>query len=81
MPDLHFDTMFSLLQSVFSENPAKFQHSQKAKMVFLEVEPEFWIVMSVALPHRIKTKSDGTRDINYYGDKLHDNVLEAMLQR
>lgn len=50
-------------------------------MVFLEVEPEFWIVMSVALPHRIKTKSDGTRDINYYGDKLHDNVLEAMLQR
>ena len=50
-------------------------------MVFLEVEPEFWIVMSVALPHRIKTKSDGTRDINYYGDKLHDKVLEAMLQR
>ena len=81
LPDLHFDTIFSLLQSVFSENPAKFQHSQKAKMVFLEVEPEFWIVMSVALPHRIKTKSDGTRDINYYGDKLHDNVLEAMLQR
>merc|ERR1712141_394863 len=67
--------------SVFSETPAKTQHSQKAKTVFLEVEPEFWIVLNVALPHRIKTKSDGTRDINYYSDKLHDNVLEAILQR
>ena len=67
--------------SVFSENPAKIQHSQKGKMIFLEVEPEFWIVLNVALPHRVKTKSDGTRDINYYSDKLHDNVLEAILQR
>ena len=65
----------------FSETPAKIQHSQKAKTVFLEVEPEFWIVLNVALPHRIKTKADGVRDINYYSDKLHDNVLEAILQR
>ena len=65
----------------FSETPAKIQHSQKAKTVFLEVEPEFWIVLNVALPHRIKTKADGVKDINYYSDKLHDNVLEAILQR
>ena len=35
----------------------------------------------MALPHRIKTKADGVKDINYYSDKLHDNVLEAILQR
>ena len=61
--------------------PAKIQHSQKTKTVFLEVEPEIWIVLNVALPHRIKTKADGVKDINYYSDKLHDNVLEAILQR
>ena len=54
----------------FSETPAKIQHSQKAKTVFLEVEPEFWIVLNVALPHRIKTKADGVKDINYCSDKL-----------
>ena len=45
------------------------------------LETEFWIVLNVALPHRIKTKADGVKDINYYSDKLHDNVLEAILQR
>ena len=69
--------------SVFSQNPAKFQHTQKSKSVFAQVESGFWMSMTVSAPYKIK-KSDNdssSTEISYYGDKLHDNVLEAKLKR
>lgn len=66
--------------SVFSENPAEIQHCQKSKAVFKEVESGFWLVLDVAVPYKIKQKNE-SRESNYYGEKLHDNVLQAKLQR
>lgn len=73
--------------SVFSQAPAKVQHTQKSKSVFIQVEPGFWMSMTVAAPFKIK-KSESSdpsastaAEVSYLGDKLHDNVLEAKLEQ
>ena len=68
--------------SVFSQTPAKVQHTQKSKSVFTQVEPGFWMSMTVAAPFKIKkSEGDSSTEVSYLGDKLHDNVLEAKLKR
>ena len=67
--------------SVFSQTPAKIQHTQKSKSVFAEFEEEFWMVMTVAAPLKLKKVGDSGSEQNYSGDYLHDNVLEAKLVR
>jgi hypothetical protein len=39
------------------------------------------MVLAVGAPYRVKHMADGTREITYFSEKLHDNVLEARLRR
>ena len=67
--------------TVFSEQPASVQHNLKTKTIFREFEPGFCMVLCVAVPYRVKSVNGEVKDTNYSSEKLHDNVLEAILQR
>ena len=67
--------------SVFSQTPAKIQHTQKSKSVFAEFEEGFWIVMTVAAPSKQKKAGDNTSEPSHSVESLHDNVLEAKLKK
>jgi len=68
--------------TVFSEqHPAHVQHNMKTKTVFREFEPGFCMVLSVAAPYRVKSVNGEVKDTSYFSEKLHDNVLQAVLQR
>jgi len=67
--------------TVFSEQPASVQHNLKTKTIFREFEPGFCMVLCVAVPYRVKSVNGEVKDTSYSSEKLHDNVLEAILQR
>ena len=39
------------------------------------------MVLCVAVPYRVKSVNGEVKDTSYSSEKLHDNVLEAILQR
>ena len=39
------------------------------------------MVLSVAAPYRVKSVNGEVKDTSYFSEKLHDNVLQAVLQR
>ena len=41
----------------------------------------FCMVLSVAAPYRVKSVNGEVKDTSYFSEKLHDNVLQAVLQR
>ena len=67
--------------TVFSEQPANVQHNLKTKTIFREFEPGFCMALCVAVPYRVKSVNGEVKDTSYSSEKLHDNVLEAILQR
>ena len=66
--------------TVFSEQPANVQHNMKTKTVFKNIHG-FCMVLSVAAPYRVKHVNGEMKDTTYLSEKLHDNVLQAVLQR
>lgn len=70
----------SKFMSVFSEHPAQIQYNMKTKTVFQDFDQGFVMVMTIAAPYKIKIENE-QREYSYYTEKLHDNVLQAVLQR
>jgi hypothetical protein len=49
-------------------------------MVFLEPEPDFWMVMSVELPILRRQTKDGKLITEHLDAELNDRALEAVLK-
>lgn len=53
-------------------------HTQKTRQIFLQTEPDFWMVLTATVPHQQKTR-DGHTYIEYYGEEVQDHVLRSSL--
>ncbi|KAI8889225.1 hypothetical protein K501DRAFT_239045 [Backusella circina FSU 941] len=61
-------------------HPAQNVHSQKHRMVFLEAEPNFWMVMSVELGILRRQTKDGKLITEHLDAQLNDRALESVLK-
>ncbi|CAG5132726.1 unnamed protein product [Candidula unifasciata] len=64
----------------FSDKPCQSLHTQKARQVFFEPEPCFWMVMMASIPYKEKLK-DGQVVTEYRDDYVQDSILESVLKQ
>nr|XP_022313325.1 vacuolar fusion protein CCZ1 homolog isoform X2 [Crassostrea virginica] len=64
----------------FSDKPCQSLHTTKRRQLFLEVEKDFWMIMTVSVPFTEKTK-DGHLVQEYHEEDVQDPVYEAILQQ
>ncbi|XP_046370029.2 vacuolar fusion protein CCZ1 homolog [Haliotis rufescens] len=64
----------------FSDKPCESVHTLKTRQLFLEPEPNFWMVLTVSIPYSEKTK-DGKSYIEYREDDIQDSVFEAVVRQ
>ncbi|ESO93330.1 hypothetical protein LOTGIDRAFT_216156 [Lottia gigantea] len=62
----------------FSDKPCEALHTQKTKQLFLEAEPDFWIIMTVAVPFSKKEKDDQSY-YEYREEDVQNSVYRAVL--
>ena len=65
----------------FSSAPASSLHTLKERTVFVEVEPEFWLCISVTLPSARKQGKDTGEVIEFYPEEVSDEVLLSLIRR
>ncbi|GAB5590205.1 hypothetical protein Unana1_05105 [Umbelopsis nana] len=75
---VNFTSAFSLSKSVQTV------HTQKARLVFLQVEPNFWLHMSIELGisrYQVRDSNGKLRTVTDYLDaELNDDAVEGILQ-
>ncbi|GFT12103.1 vacuolar fusion protein CCZ1 homolog [Nephila pilipes] len=62
----------------FGTSPCEALHTQKAKQVFLEPEPGFWMVMTLNVPFQQKSR-DGQTYMEYFTDEIQDHIYQSLL--
>ncbi|ELT94377.1 hypothetical protein CAPTEDRAFT_170709 [Capitella teleta] len=64
----------------FTDEPCSNVHTQKTRQLFLQVEPEYWMIMTVSVPYSQRSK-DGQSFIEYHEDDVQDSVYDAVLHQ
>mmetsp|Transcript_16376 Transcript_16376/g.42526 ORF Transcript_16376/g.42526 Transcript_16376/m.42526 type:complete len:490 (+) Transcript_16376:199-1668(+) len=67
--------------STFSKDqPCEVVHTKKARMVFYNPEPNFWLSLAVTLPFSQKAKKDGPVT-EYHDENVQNVVLHSLLRQ
>ncbi|OQR70131.1 vacuolar fusion protein CCZ1-like [Tropilaelaps mercedesae] len=66
---------------IFSpEQPCEVLHTQKTRQIFLEPEPDYWMVLTLTLPSQQRTR-DSQTVVEYLAEDVQDAVYQAVLRR
>jgi len=65
----------------FSSLPAHSLHTLKERLVFHEVEKDYWMCITVSVPNTRKQNKDSGEMIEFYPEDVSDEVLQSILQR
>ncbi|XP_003745876.2 vacuolar fusion protein CCZ1 homolog [Galendromus occidentalis] len=66
---------------VFSPHkPCEVLHTQKTRQLFLEAEPDYWIVLTLNLPSQQRTR-DSQTVVEYLAEDVQDPVYQAVLHK
>lgn len=60
--------------------PCESVHTQKTRQIYLNPEPDFWIVMTIQIPATFKTE-DGKTVAEYHEEDVQDIVYQAVLEQ
>jgi hypothetical protein len=69
----------SFAQSFDPSGPCEALHTKKSKQVFIEVEPDYWMTLSVLVPHAA-VDIDGEMVTEYFDDNVKDLPLQVLLK-
>ena len=65
----------------FSSLPAHSLHTLKERLVYHEVEKNYWLCISVSVPNTRKQNKDSGDVIEFYPEDVSDEVLKSILRR
>ena len=65
----------------FSSLPAHSLHTLKERLVYHEVEKDYWLCISVSVPNTRKQNKDSGDVIEFYPEDVSDEVLQSILRR
>ncbi|XP_022697114.1 vacuolar fusion protein CCZ1 homolog isoform X2 [Varroa jacobsoni] len=66
---------------IFSpDQPCEVLHTQKTRQIFLEAEPDYWLVFTLTLPSQQRTR-DSQTVVEYLTEDVQDSVYQAVLRK